>query len=264
MMTLTKKDKRQVAFLILGGFALIVATSITHVVFIRYTLYGYNVNTALITIISITALILTFSKKATKSWKYIIRFHFCLLLYNIVTQTISQNPLRSLGNYLNDTHNLDLKDIAFYSLVVMAFLLTVVFLFLKKSSREFFPPCSYLAKIEFKQMVLAFSLFWLLYVIPLLFILSPISKIDDYLMFYLTLSFTFTLATGVTFWVSSLDEMWKSIIHRSMTFAALATGITCLSFAIFPDCLLVFQPEWAFYLICVYFSISFTYFKLKY
>lgn len=65
--------------------------------------------------------------------------------------------------------------------------------------------------------------------------------------------------------VARLDEMWRRIVTEAMAFSGLATGFTCFSYIfIRPLGLPAFQPEWAFYMMWLYYGIGTLWFGNKY
>jgi hypothetical protein len=64
---------------------------------------------------------------------------------------------------------------------------------------------------------------------------------------------------------SGKDEMFRIILTEAMTFSALATGFTCLSYCFvrkwgYPE----FQAEWAFYMIWFYYGVGSIWVGRKY
>jgi hypothetical protein len=57
--------------------------------------------------------------------------------------------------------------------------------------------------------------------------------------------------------VSEMDEMWRKIVSEAMAFAGLATGFTCFTYLFVRDMgAPEFRPEWAFYIMWVYYGMG--------
>ena len=57
--------------------------------------------------------------------------------------------------------------------------------------------------------------------------------------------------------VSDMDEMKRKIVTEAMAFTGLATGFTCFSYLFLRDMgAPEFRPEWAFYIMWVYYWIG--------
>ena len=57
--------------------------------------------------------------------------------------------------------------------------------------------------------------------------------------------------------VSDMDEMKRKIATEAMAFSGLATGFTCFSYLFLRDMgVQEFHPEWAFYIMWVYYFIG--------
>ncbi len=68
---------------------------------------------------------------------------------------------------------------------------------------------------------------------------------------------TVYLATTIIGCVSGLDEMRRKIATEAMAFSGLATGFTCFSYLFLRDMgAPEFRPEWALYILCVYYWIG--------
>jgi hypothetical protein len=56
---------------------------------------------------------------------------------------------------------------------------------------------------------------------------------------------------------AELDEMWRKIITEAMAFSGLATGFTCFTYLFLRDMgAPEFRPEWAFYIMWVYYGVG--------
>ena len=57
--------------------------------------------------------------------------------------------------------------------------------------------------------------------------------------------------------VSEMDEMKRKIVTEAMAFTGLATGFTCFSYLFLRDMgAPEFRPEWAFYIMWVYYFVG--------
>ena len=65
------------------------------------------------------------------------------------------------------------------------------------------------------------------------------------------------LAATIIRAVSDMDEMKRKIVTEAMAFTGLATGFTCFSYLFLRDMgAPEFRPEWAFYIMWVYYWIG--------
>jgi len=68
---------------------------------------------------------------------------------------------------------------------------------------------------------------------------------------------TIYLVTTIIRAVSDMDEMKRKIVTEAMAFTGLATGFTCFSYLFLRDMgAPEFRPEWAFYIMWVYYFIG--------
>ena len=68
---------------------------------------------------------------------------------------------------------------------------------------------------------------------------------------------TIYLVTIIIRAVSDMDEMKRKIVTEAMAFTGLATGFTCFSYLFLRDMgAPEFRPEWAFYIMWVYYFIG--------
>jgi hypothetical protein len=81
---------------------------------------------------------------------------------------------------------------------------------------------------------------------------------SNYLLVLLPVIPLLYCAFSIITFVTQMDEMWRKIITEAFAFSALATAFTCFSFLFVRDLKLVpaFQPEWAFYMMWVYYGVG--------
>ena len=217
-------------------------------------LYGYTLTSAVLAFLSIAAILIALkTKKLASFFKILIYSIFGLQLFELSTHTLFKQPLAELSKLIPSS--------LFCISIFIIFIGLILVSLLKKLKN---PNSGNVFSRKFMLIMTAPLLALILFLLILAYTPITLGMRGGHFVLLMCLTAMIQLSLLISVIINSLDEMWKNTLNKSMTFAGLATGMSCLSLTLAHHLdLFIFQPEWAFYMVCAYFSAAFIYFKTK-